>query len=98
MESTKKKTRLQIVWDVFTGILSSPKVVGLITPWILKTLRLSPLLRSNIAMYLATEAVEEVIEVIDGIGDHIITRKEMKDTADEEDRDTVADSLNDLMR
>lgn len=49
-------------------------------------------------MYFATEAVEEVIEVLDDVGDYVINKKEMKDTANEEDRDLVADSLNDLMR
>lgn len=97
-QTEKKKSKLQSIWDGFISVLSQPKIVELITIFIVKLLRLNPLLRSNIAMYFAVEAVEEVIEVIDGVGDHIITKKEIKDTADEEDRDNTADRLNDLLR
>lgn len=94
----KKTSKLQSFWDGFISVLSQPKIVEIITVFILKLLKLNPLLRSNIAMYFAVEATEEVIEIIDGVGDYVISKKEARDTVDEEDRDTVASDINDIIK
>lgn len=86
--------------NLIKDLLKTEAFLGLFQDWLLSLLKMQAMggFRGWLLKTLVKEFSEEVIDIATDVIDYIEIKKKIKETINEEDRNTATDKLNDIMR
>lgn len=85
-------------WDGLKTVLLSDQFKKIVEKALISFLSRFITVKGWLLSILIREFSEEAIEIVTDIGDYVVSRKELDDANDNEDRDSAARDVNDWMR